>query len=68
MLLYEDSTAEDLFYGAPAGSKFCLFFCQHFLRRSHESNEDNSKHNLAGMADQADGTIAVTLLDVTFLW
>ena len=68
MLLSDDSTIEDLFFCAPAWSKTCLFFCQHFLRRSHESNEDNSKHNLAGMADQADGTIVVTLLDVTFLW
>ena len=51
MLLYEDSTAEDLFYGAPAGSKFCLFFCQHFLSLGLESVEGNSEHDLAGMAE-----------------
>ena len=33
-----------------------------------ESVEDNSKHDLAGMAVLADGTIVLTLLAVAFLW
>ena len=33
-----------------------------------ESVEDNSELDLAGMADQADGTIVLTLLSVAFLW
>ena len=32
-----------------------------------EPVKDNSKHNLARLADQADGTIIMTLLDVVFL-
>ena len=27
-----------------------------------------SEHDLAGMADQADGTIVLTMLEVAFLW
>ena len=66
MLLYDDSTIEDLFYCAPAWPKTCLFFCQQFL--SLESVVDDLEHNLAGMAGQADGTIVLTLLEVAFLW
>ena len=54
VLLYDDSTIEDLFYCIPAWSETCLFFCQQFLSLSLESVEDNSEHDLAGMAD---GTI-----------
>ena len=45
-----DSTIEDLFYRAPAWSKTCLLFCQQFLSLGLESVEDNSEHDLAGMA------------------
>ena len=45
-----------------------LFFCQQFFSLGLESVEDNSEHDLAGMADQADGTIVLTLLEVAFLW
>ena len=65
MPFYDDSTVEDLFYCAPAWSKTCLFFYQQFLSLGPESAEDNSKHDLAGMAD---GTIVLTLLEVIFLW
>ena len=47
----DDSTNEDLFYCAPASSKICLVFCQQFLSLGLESVKDNSKHDLAGMAD-----------------
>ena len=47
----DDSTNEDLFYCAPASSKICLFFCHQFLSLGLESVKDNSKHDLAGMAD-----------------
>ena len=51
MLLYDDSTIEDLFYYAPAWSKTCLFFCQQFLSLGLESAENYSENYLAEMAD-----------------
>ena len=66
--LYDDSTIENLFYCAPTWSKTCLFFFHQFLCPALESVEDNSEHDLAGMADYADGTLVLTLLEVAFLW
>ena len=68
MLICDDSTIESLFYCAPAWSKTCLVFCQQFLSLGFESVEDNSEHDLARMADQADCAIVLTLLEVAFLW
>ena len=68
MLLYNIPIIEDLFYCTPAWSKTCLVSCQQFLGIGLESAEDNSKHDLAGMAHSADGTIVLTLLEVAFLW
>ena len=68
MLLCDDSTIGDLFYCAPAWSKHCLFFFQQFLSLGLESIEDNSECFLAEMTDYAYGTIALTLLEVAFLW
>ena len=68
VLLYDDSTTEDLFYCALAWSKTCLFFCQQFLSLGLESVEDNSQHDRAEIADKADGTVVPTLLEVAFLW
>ena len=68
MFLYDDLTGEDLFYCAPALFTTCLFFCQQFLSLGLESVEDNLEHDHTGMADQADGTIVLTLGEVAFLW
>ena len=68
MFLYDDLTGEDLFYCAPAWSKPCSFFCQQFLSPGLESVNNNSQHNLAGMADSADGRIVLILLDIPSLW
>ena len=57
MLLCDDLTIEDLFYCAVAWSKTCLFFCQQFISYGLKSVEDNSEHDLARMADLADGMI-----------
>ena len=51
VLLYDDSAIEDLSYCAPTWSTTCLFFCQQFLSLRLESDEDNSLHDLAGLAD-----------------
>ena len=64
MLIYDDSTVEDLLHCAPTWSKICLFFCQQFLSLGLESVEEKSEHDRAGMAD---GTIVLTLLEVAFL-
>ena len=50
-IFYDDSTIEHLYYCAPAWSETCLFCCQRFLSLGHESVENNSEHNLAGVAD-----------------
>ena len=63
MLLCDDSTTEDLFYCAPAWSKTWLLFCQQFLSHSLESVENNLRHGLTGMADEADCTIVLTSLE-----
>ena len=49
--VYNDLTIEDLFHRAPACSKTCLFFCQQFPSLGLESDEDDSEHDPAGMAD-----------------
>ena len=41
MLLYDDSTVEELFYCPQAWPKTCLFFCQQFLSLGLEPNVDN---------------------------
>ena len=45
-----------------------MFFCQKFFSLGLEMVEDNSKHDLVGMADEADDTRVLTLLEVAFLW
>ena len=51
VLLYNKLFIEDLFYCALISSKNCLFLCQQFLSLGLELVEDNSEHDLAGMAD-----------------
>ena len=51
LMSYNDSTVEDLFFCAVVWSKTCSFFCQEFLSLGLELVEDNSEHDLAGMAD-----------------
>ena len=68
MLLYDDSTIEDLFYSAPAWSETCFLFCQQFISLGLEKAEDEMEHDLAGMAYSADGMIVLALLEVAFLW
>ena len=59
---------EDLFYCALDWSKTSLFFCQQFLSLGLELDEATPEHVLPGMADFADGTIVLTVLEVAFLW
>ena len=68
--LYDDLTIEDLSYFAPArASKSCLFFCQQFLSLDLELVEDNLGHDLVRrMADKANDTTVLTLLDVGFFF
>ena len=64
MLLCDDSPIENLFYCALACYKTCL----QFLSLCLESAENNSEHDLAGMADQADGKMMLTSFEVAFSW
>ena len=50
VLLYDDSTIEDLFCCTLAWSKACLFLSQQFLSLGLESARGNSEYDLAGMA------------------
>ena len=43
-----------------------MFFWQQFHSLDLESVEDNLEHDLAGMADESDGTIVLTLLEAAF--
>ena len=67
MLVYTDSTIEYMFYCVPAWSK-TLFFWQQFLRHDLESVENNSEHDLAGMADLADSTFLLPFFSLPFLF
>ena len=67
VLLRDDSTTDDLFHYTPACSKPFLFFCKQFHSLGLQSVENNSKHDFAGTAESADGTMVLTLLEVVFL-
>ena len=45
-----------------------LVLLQAFIQPWPKPVVDNSVHALAGMADQAYGTLVLTLLEVAFLW
>ena len=68
VFLCDDSTIEDMSYCAPARSKTCLFFCQQFPSLGLELIEDNLERDLVEMADKADGTIVMTLLELSLSW
>ena len=63
MLLYDNLSIEDLLYCALVCSIICFSFCQQSLNLGHESAEDNSEHDLAGMADLAEGTIVLRFFE-----
>ena len=53
--------------GAPSCSEACLFFSDDLLRLRLQSVQSDLQHDFAWMADEADHTVVLALLQVAFL-
>ena len=67
ILLIEDSEVTDLLSGAPSCSEACLFFSDDFLRLWLQSVQYGLQHNFAWVTDEADLSVLLALLQVSFL-
>ena len=67
VFLAEDSEIEYLFCGAPSGSETCLLSCNNIFCLWLESVEANLQHDLTRMADKAEGSVVLALLQVAFI-
>ena len=63
----QDSQVEDLLCGAPSRSEACLFFSDDLLRLWLQSVQYDLQHDFASMADEADRSVVLALLQVAFL-
>ena len=54
--------------GAPSCSEACLFFSDDLLRLRLQSVQYDLQHDFASVADEADRSVVLTLLQVAFLW
>ena len=68
IFLIEDSWVEDLLCGAPSCYEACLFFIGDLLRLYLQSIQYDLQHDFAWVTDEAGCSVALTLLQVTFLW
>ena len=68
MFLYQDSAVENLLHSASPGSKSCLLFGYDFLSLGLQAVEDDAKQDFTGVADETDGSMVLTLPQVTLLW
>ena len=66
IFLIEDSYVEDL-CGAPSCSEACLFFSDDLLRLWLQSVQYDLQHDFAWVADEADRSVVLALLQVAFL-
>ena len=66
MFLHQYSAGKDLFYCASACPKSSLFFSQVFFCLFLESVENDSEHDLAGVANQAYCSVILALAEVSF--
>ena len=67
IFLTEDSEVEDLLCGATSCSEACLFFGDDFLRLWFQSVQYDFQHDFASVADVADCSVVLALLQVAFL-
>ena len=67
IFLTEDSLAEDLFCGAPSCFEACLFFSDDLLRLWLQSIQYDLQHDFARVANEADHSVVLALLQVAFL-
>ena len=67
IFLTEDSLVEDLLCGALACSEACLFFSDDLLRLWLQSIQYDLQHDFAWVADEANRSVVLALLQVAFL-
>ena len=67
IFLTEDLQVEDLLCGAPYCSEACLFLSDDLLRLWLQSAIHDLQHDFAWMADEADRSVVLALLQVAFL-
>ena len=67
IFLTEDSQVEDLLCGVPSCSEAFLFFSDDLLRLWLQSVQSDLEHDVACMADEADHSVVVALLQVSIL-
>ena len=65
--IYLDSQVEDLLSGAPSCSETCLFFSDDLLRLWLQSVPYDLQHDFAWLADEADRSAVLALLQVAFI-
>ena len=58
---------KDLLCGAPSCSEACLFLSDDFLRLWFQSVQCDLQHEFAWVADEADHSVVLALLQVAFL-
>ena len=68
MFFNADPAVETVFHCAPTCSEACLFFGYYFLSLGFQSVEDDTEHDLAGVADQAYCSIVLALSKISLLW
>ena len=67
IFLTEDSKVEDLLCGAPSCSEAYLLFKDDILRLWRQSVQYDLQYDFAWVADEADRSVVLTLLQVAFL-
>ena len=65
--LTKDCQVEDLLCGALSCTEACLFFTDDLLRLWLQSVHYDIQHDFGWLADEADGSVVLALLQVAFL-
>ena len=65
--LTKDCQVEDLLCGALSCTEACLFFTDDLLRLRLQSVQYDLQHDFVWVADEADRSVVLTLLQVAFL-
>ena len=67
VLFTQDSKVDDLFCGASSGSEPSLFFSNYFFSLGFKPFQDDFQDENARMSDEADSSVVLTELQVSFL-
>ena len=68
IFLTKDFQVQGLLDGVPFCSEACLFFGSGLLRLQFQSIQYDLQHDFAWVADEADRSVVLVLLQVAFLW